>query len=395
MVQIFDYGVDDGAPYIAMELLQGESLAKRLRRDGTLTPEEALRVITHVCRAVGKAHQAGIVHRDLKPDNVFIVDDEDGVRCKVLDFGIAKGLPGQTVDADTRSGAMLGTPYYMAPEQARDSSRADARADLWSVAVIAYECLVGERPFAGESVASVSVKILVDPIPVPSEHGDVPPGFDAWFERATQRDPDDRYQTARELARELAPALGLDVPTATTVTPPPPPARRRSRVGWAGLAALAALVGAGFVLASTGDTAEPADASKDAPGVDAIPTAPTSPSAAPTTPAATPNAAAARPNATATPNSAATPNANATPAAATPSVSAHTASPSGSDDTPPAATPSGEGPTAASDAPQPAAASNDTAPPPAQRPGPAKPGHKKKPRKAPAKPTADVDDLEF
>jgi len=232
VVQILDYGVDGALPYIAMERLQGEPLSRLLERDGPLSPHVLLTVVSHVSRALSKAHAMGIVHRDLKPDNIFVIRDEDGPRCKVLDFGIAKGLPGDPTDAQTHSGVMLGTPYYMSPEQARDASAAESASDLWSLGVIAFECLVGRRPFDGTSVATISVQILVDPIPVPSEHATVPPGFDAWFARATARDPSQRFASARELTSTLATALGLAAPMVTGTgeamvpSPPLPPTRR-------------------------------------------------------------------------------------------------------------------------------------------------------------------------
>jgi len=210
VVQIFDYGVEDDTPYIAMERLHGESLAQRLRRAPRLPPDRVAAIVEQIARAVGKAHAAGIVHRDLKPDNVFLVQDEDGERCKVLDFGIAKLLADDSApDGQNapRSG-VLGTPYYMSPEQVTNAAEVGPASDLWSMAVIAYECLVGERPFDGKSLPMLAVQLLAEPAPVPSEHAEVPPGFDAWFRRATQRDPRDRFGSARELAASLTEALG-------------------------------------------------------------------------------------------------------------------------------------------------------------------------------------------
>src|SRR3954471_14894368 len=122
VVQILDYGVDDGVPYIAMELLEGESLASRLTRLGRLPYAETARFVSHIGRALAKAHEAGVIHRDLKPDNVFLVQNDDREIAKVLDFGIAKitGLgPGTGQALTTRTGAILGTPSYMSPEQAQ------------------------------------------------------------------------------------------------------------------------------------------------------------------------------------------------------------------------------------------------------------------------------------
>jgi serine/threonine-protein kinase len=212
VVTIYDHGVDAGVPYIAMELLEGESLGSRIRREKKLTPLETALVLRGVTRAVERAHRAGIVHRDLKPDNVFLVREEDqtsAVLVKVLDFGIAKLVEDHSrlEDGSTRTGAMLGTPFYMSPEQARGKKDLDARSDLWSIAVMASECLTGHRAFHADMLGELVMQICSEPIRAPSSFGEVPPGFDAWFERATQRDPAKRFQSARELANALGEVL--------------------------------------------------------------------------------------------------------------------------------------------------------------------------------------------
>jgi serine/threonine protein kinase len=206
VVQILDYGVDDGIPHIAMELLEGESLAERLGRDGRLSPGETARVVQHVVRAIARAHDSGIVHRDLKPENVFLVQNEDEQIAKVLDFGIAKGSAaqlGNSAAAATKSGALLGTPYYMSPEQVDDVKAVDHRADIWALGVLAYRCLLGRLPFEGDGVGRVVLAICSHPLPIPSERGAVPEGFDAWFARACAREPGARYDSARRAGREL------------------------------------------------------------------------------------------------------------------------------------------------------------------------------------------------
>ena len=127
VVQILDHGVDNGAPYIVMELLDGESLAARLRRLVRLTAEETALIVTQVARATAKAHEARIVHRDLKPDNIFIVQNDDEHLAKVLDFGIAKLLDSSVGPSGsaTRTGALVGSPYYMSPEQAEGTKQVD------------------------------------------------------------------------------------------------------------------------------------------------------------------------------------------------------------------------------------------------------------------------------
>ena len=208
VVQIFDYGVDADTPYIVMELLDGESLAERLAQKSRLSTLETARIIQHISRALGRAHEAGIVHRDLKPENVFIVKNDDEEVAKVLDFGIVKADPNafdtSNVGAATRTGTLLGTPYFMSPEQAESSKSVDHRADIWALGVIAYRCLLGELPFNGDSVGRLILEICSRPLPVPSQRGVVPPGFDAWFARACARDPRDRFESAKRAAAELS-----------------------------------------------------------------------------------------------------------------------------------------------------------------------------------------------
>jgi serine/threonine protein kinase len=213
VVQILDHGVWGGAPYIAMELLEGEDLAQRLRRRRPLplTPRETLVIAAQVGRALSKAHAAGLVHRDLKPANIFLVRDDEREIAKVLDFGVAK-VKETSLDDATQTGAVLGTPFYMSPEQARGSKSIDHRSDLWALAVVVYQCLIGKLPFRGDALGELLVKIIVEPLPVPSQMAEVPPGFDAWWARAAARDPAERYQTPKELTHALGLALGLTVP---------------------------------------------------------------------------------------------------------------------------------------------------------------------------------------
>jgi serine/threonine-protein kinase len=177
-----------------------------------MSPAETTHIINQVSRALTKAHAAGIVHRDLKPENVFLVrDDEDGTDlAKVVDFGIAKFTDtSMGVSSSTRTGSVLGTPYYMSPEQARGLRSVDFRSDLWSLAVIAFRCLTGRYPFEGEAIGDLLVKICTAPLPVPSQCADTPPAFDAWFEKAMQRDPTQRFSSAAELSEQLARSCGV------------------------------------------------------------------------------------------------------------------------------------------------------------------------------------------
>ncbi len=211
VVQILDYGMEGRRPFMVMEMLEGEPLNARIKRLGTLSPGETFRVISHVAKAVAKAHEAGIVHRDLKPDNIFLVHNEGDEVAKVLDFGVAK-VSATALDGDghTRTGSLLGTPYYMSPEQAQGNRDIDARSDLWALGVIAFECLTGTRPFSSDGLGDLVLQICIRDIPVPSSINPVPPEFDSWFLKACARDLAERFQSAKELAEELRPALQLE-----------------------------------------------------------------------------------------------------------------------------------------------------------------------------------------
>jgi serine/threonine protein kinase len=207
VVQILDHGVWEDIPYIAMEYLQGEDLADRLDR-GRLSHSETVRILSQVARALTRAHGAGIIHRDLKPENVFLAQEDDGEIAKVLDFGIAKRASMELGDAATKTGSLVGTPFYLSPEQARGAKQLDHRSDLWALAVIAFECVTGEAPFSGEGLGEVLGKIMYEPLPVPSQVSpDLPSAFDAWWLRAAARNPDERFQTAAEATDALALAL--------------------------------------------------------------------------------------------------------------------------------------------------------------------------------------------
>ena len=208
VVQTFDHGVtDDGTPYLVMELLEGESLAERLER-GCLSLAETQRVVDHVCRALARAHKLGVVHRDIKPDNIFLVRSDDEPVCKVLDFGVAKqsGMGGYSVV--TATGAMVGTPEYMSPEQVLSAKAVDHRSDLWAVGVVAYHALTGAMPFRGETLGGLCVAIAkAEPLAASSLRPELSPEVDVWFERALAASPDERFDSARELAAAFDAAL--------------------------------------------------------------------------------------------------------------------------------------------------------------------------------------------
>jgi eukaryotic-like serine/threonine-protein kinase len=206
IVSVFDFGVDGDTPYIAMELLRGESLAQRLAQKGALTLGDTATILMQVARAVGKAHDAGVVHRDLKPDNVFLVPGEEGEIAKVLDFGIAKRLDtlsSHTSGAATRTGTVMGTPYYMSPEQVSGKRELDHRADIWAFGVIGYECVTGKKPFYDDNLGALVLAICVEPLPVPSRVSSCSAAFDGWFARCVAREPSARFPTIRDAAKEL------------------------------------------------------------------------------------------------------------------------------------------------------------------------------------------------
>ncbi len=210
IVQVFDFGVVDGVPYIAMELLNGESLADRLERVRRLSVNDTARIMTEVSRAVSHAHSAGVIHRDLKPDNIFLVQEAHAEVAKVLDFGIAKVTGGSfdaTTDSGTKTGTLIGTPHFVSPEQARGNKTVDLRSDLWALGVITYECICGFRPFDSDGLGDLLMKICFEHPPPPSSQAQVPAGVDAWMARALAKDPNQRFQSATEMFEAFAALL--------------------------------------------------------------------------------------------------------------------------------------------------------------------------------------------
>lgn len=204
IVQVLDYGTSHDVPYIAMELLVGETLAARLATTGALSPCQTARVLTQVARAMDRAHAQGVVHRDLKPANIFLVREDGREIVKVLDFGVAKTQRSALGVAATDLGCVVGTPGYFSPEQADGSAAINHRSDLWAMGVIAFECMTGKRPFHHRTLAGVLLNICANPLPVPSRLAPVPSGFDAWFAKAVARLPEDRFDSASAMANALS-----------------------------------------------------------------------------------------------------------------------------------------------------------------------------------------------
>lgn len=205
VVQTFDHGVmEGGMPYIVMELLEGQSLDEMLHDNGPLPLPAAAQVIVQVGRALTKAHAVGIVHRDIKPDNIFVTPMDDGLFCKLLDFGIAKQTQLPQVGGLTNPGVMIGTPEYMSPEQVMSSSQVDHRADLWALGVTAYHILTGQLPFTADTLGRLCVLLLdAKYAPATTLRPSLGPAVDAWFEKALAKDAAQRFTSAREMARDF------------------------------------------------------------------------------------------------------------------------------------------------------------------------------------------------
>ena len=207
---------EDGSPYLVMDLLQGQSLGDRLIEGELMTPAEAWPIVHQVLLALSAAHAMRLVHRDLKPDNVFLAkDDKGGEVVKVLDFGIAKVMDiAGGMGSKTRTGALIGTPGYMSPEQIKSAKNVDPRSDLWSVATILYQMLTGTLPFEADNDFTRLTAVIVGhptPITIYAPHLE---RFTPFFDRALEKHPDKRFQTADEMAQVLAALVRVEAPEA-------------------------------------------------------------------------------------------------------------------------------------------------------------------------------------
>jgi tetratricopeptide (TPR) repeat protein len=232
----------DGAPFLAMEWLEGQDLAERLSR-GRLGVEQAARLVLRIAEGLSKTHAAGVIHRDIKPSNIFLAG-EQVERAVVLDFGLARAPRAEGSSASTRTGTFLGTLGYVAPEQARGAKSTDARADIFSLGCVFFECLTGERAFPGADPVAVLAKVLVDPVAPPSDLArDVPPALDVLCTRMLAKDPGDRPQSCAEVAAQLRAWLdGRDEASSQASDARAPWFRSKRAQRAAPIAAVAALV---------------------------------------------------------------------------------------------------------------------------------------------------------
>jgi len=253
---VYDFGMEDGAPYIVTELLEGETLRSRLST-GTLPVRKALDYAVQIARGLAAAHEKGIVHRDLKPENLFLTRDG---RVKILDFGLAKlktdGEAGTQTDlrtiSGTEPGVVLGTMGYMSPEQVRGKP-ADRRSDLFSFGAILYEMLSGQRAFRGDTAADTITAILTkEPADLSQTNNEIHPGLDRIVRHCLEKNPEERFESARDVAFDLEALSNVSAPTGAVSASQAAAAAAPKRRGWvvpavaAAAIALAAGIGAGY-----------------------------------------------------------------------------------------------------------------------------------------------------
>jgi serine/threonine-protein kinase len=228
--EVLDLGVlADGTRYMVMEYLDGETLSGRIKHHGRLMPYQSIPLLLQILEALGAAHAAGIIHRDLKPDNVFILPQRSGMKdfIKILDFGVSKFAQtgGEEMNV-TRAGAVVGTPYYMSPEQAKGSSAIDARTDVYAIGVLLYQATTGQVPYQAETFNELLFKIVLEVAPPPQTYvPDIDPEFAGIILRAMAREPELRFQSCAEFAAALQSFHASRSSAIPAAPAAPPPAR--------------------------------------------------------------------------------------------------------------------------------------------------------------------------
>lgn len=223
VVESLDFGAHNDAPFLVMEFLEGESFAELLEREQPLEPARALSLLEPIARALARAHQHGIIHRDVKPDNVFLARGDHEGECvpKLVDFGIAK----RTAEGElrlTKTSVAMGTPFYMAPEQAMGAKDVTAAADQYAFAAMLYESVSGKVPHDGSSYNELIInKVTKDPAPLSSVKPEIPGAFAAVVMRALSRDPSARFSSMVELRDALVASLGGQVEAPMMTGPHP------------------------------------------------------------------------------------------------------------------------------------------------------------------------------
>jgi serine/threonine-protein kinase len=222
IVEIYDLGtLENGVPFQVMELLEGQTLAERIKHEGALPIDEVLDVAEQVLGALDVAHARGVVHRDLKPENVFLAHKGDKVVAKLLDFGISKAIDDETLSL-TKTGMVVGTPYYLAPEQARGEP-VDGRCDVWAMGVLLYEALTGRLPYREHNYNKLLVSILTTRPIAPRElRPAIPAAIEELILGAMAHDPAGRFESGRAMLQGLRIARGRQ--TMPSFHPPPPAA---------------------------------------------------------------------------------------------------------------------------------------------------------------------------